>query len=97
MEIQIISSRLLDQIADFNSAILVPGHGPPGTGKDLSLLKEYIMHCRQVAEDMHNNGEEESSISRKVIPEAYSTWELPNFYAANLRFFYRQLSAEKGE
>ncbi len=88
---------ILDLIDALEPSILVPGHGPPGTKEDLSMLKGYIDHCRQTAMDMHERGEEEDGISRKVIPTSYSKWDMPNFYPANLRFYYRLISVERGK
>ena len=85
--------QTLEQVAAYDAPILVPGHGPPGTKDDINLQLDYMAHCKQTASTMLANGQDEEAISGQIIPERFADWEFPNFYAANLRYYYRKLTA----
>ncbi|HET6445647.1 MAG TPA: MBL fold metallo-hydrolase [candidate division Zixibacteria bacterium] len=85
--------RTLDQVAAYDASIFVPGHGLPGTKDDINLQLDYIAQCKHTVSTMLANGQEEEAIGEQIIPEPFVDWEFANFYAANLRYYYRKLTA----
>jgi glyoxylase-like metal-dependent hydrolase (beta-lactamase superfamily II) len=77
---------ILDDLATLGADVLVPGHGPVGSPADLRMLQDYVRSCALVAGQLS----EETEIDRAPVPEAYRDWELANFYAANLRYFWQR-------
>ncbi len=81
--------HVLQSILDGASGILdarcfVPGHGPAGAAEDLRRLVNYVESCQRAAGSLAAEGQAE--VDSVPIPEAFSSWTMPRFFYANLRF-----------
>jgi len=75
----------LDEIGTFEGDVLIPGHGPPGSKNDLSLLRHYIDHCEQAADSLLDEEDAATQIADLAIPDPYMAWAFANFYPMNIR------------
>ncbi len=64
----------------------VPGHGPVGRTEELATLATYLDDLQRLA----------VVIDEVAIPEAYRSWGLRRFFAANLEFAAGPGSAGEG-
>lgn len=78
--------KTLKEIGDFKARLFVPGHGLPGTKKDLNLLVEYIESCLGTARTLVKEGRNEiETIKALEVPGRFKHWQLSRFYQSNLR------------
>ena len=80
---------IYEQIRSLQAEVLVPGHGPVGGLADMSQMEEYIQHCDRLASELAAAGDKAVKFNALQIPGEYSSWNLSQFYAANLNFLYR--------
>jgi len=78
------------KIRSLQAKVLVPGHGPVGGLGDMSQIEEYIQHCDRLASELAAAGDKAVNFNALQIPSEYSSWNLSQFYAANLNFLYRR-------
>lgn len=74
-----------------NYKVLVPGHGPLGSGKDLGVLLNYFREIRSVSESFVQS--KENPEEKTILPKApFDQWHLLNFYKDNVLFDLRYLN-----
>lgn len=88
--------EILGEIETFEADVLVPGHGPPGSKKDLSLILQYIDHCEQAADSIQGEEAAEAQIASLVIPEPFAKWNYAIFYPTNIRYFLMSIKNGAG-
>ena len=79
--------EILEEIGTFEADTLIPGHGPPGSKHDLSLMRQYIDHCEQAADSILDVENAEVQIANLVLPDPYAAWDYAIFYPTNVRHF----------
>jgi len=82
--------RIMERIAEVHPQTLVPSHGPVGSSADLERFSGYIGTLDRLAQESVAAGEPEEAASETAIPEPYASWEVPSFFAQNLRLFHRR-------
>jgi len=73
---------ILNSVADLEAEVLVPGHGPLGTQKDLALMMDYVRVVADLAKEQ-TDGE------TIAPPPPFDTWEMDMFFYSNLNFMSR--------
>ena len=73
---------ILKQVGQLDANLLVPGHGPVSTQKDLALMIDYV----QVVADL---AKQHADIEIITPPPPFDTWELDTFFQSNLDFLSR--------
>lgn len=73
---------ILKKLSQLDANLLVPGHGPLGTKKDLALMLDYV----QVVSDLAKQHTDDEIITP---PPPFDTWELDMFFQSNLDFLSR--------
>jgi len=75
-------SSILKQVGQLDATLLVPGHGPLGTQKDLARMIDYVQMAGEMAK--------KTADSDNVAPPApFDTWEFDMFFQSNLDFMSR--------
>lgn len=84
----------LREIGRLDARSFVPGHGPVGTLEDVKLLIAYIEDCLEVAGRLVKVGSAgEEAIRELAVPAPFQSWQLSQFYRANLRFVCERLAS----
>jgi len=75
----------------------VPGHGPPGKGRDLRLQAEYIVALEKMVASVVRRGGTVEDALRHPLPKPFTTWQRQGMgrFEANVRSTFERLSAEK--
>jgi len=71
--------RVLDKVEALDCKVLVPGHGPVGTNRDIGLTREYIFALEKVVRE---KGRAEALKTK--APPPFDTWNLKAFWRENL-------------
>jgi cyclase len=87
--------KCLYKIEAMNPAVLVPGHGPVGSKKDISELQNYLDYINQTAGELIKKGVEPDSVKDMPMPEIYQSWLFKNFYLPNIKFQMKKLLAQR--
>jgi cyclase len=77
--------------ADTNYSRYVPGHGPVGRKKEISLLISYMKDLRQLVSSGIQKDQPDSVIIKTNVPDAYKDWWYGRFYQPNLEFLCGEL------
>lgn len=64
---------------------VIPGHGPVGTGADISMMKQYLIDITTLATQIAERGATESDIIQMTVPAIYQAYEWPSTYGVNLQ------------
>ena len=73
---------ILKQVGLLDANLLVPGHGPLGTPKDLPLMIDYVKVVADLAADRADD-------AKIAPPPPFDTWEMDIFFQSNLDFMSR--------
>jgi len=84
--------RILDKIEALDAKTLVPGHGPAGTPKDISPVKDYVLALQKLVEDVRTSGGGLNRAAERPIPTPFDTWKWRSFYKDNLEFLFQRNS-----
>lgn len=76
----------LDEIANLDVQVIVPGHGPVGDASDIATMRQYLMDAQQNAAQALQDGATLENAGEIAMAEAYTDWWFPHFYAMNMRF-----------
>lgn len=68
--------EILDRIEALDAKVLVPGHGPPGTSKDLQAMRDYV-HAAERGDP-------------RSIPSAFASWKWRAFWTENVEFLAKR-------
>lgn len=81
----------LREILQLSPEIIVPGHGPVGTIKDVHLLVDYYEELLAIATAIRSSGSVLDPAAPIQIPERFHGWEFDNYFQDNLRFIFNTL------
>ncbi len=84
--------RILDRIEALDAKTLVPGHGPVGTPKDISPVKDYVLALQRIVAEVQASGGSLSEAQAKPIPSPFDAWKSRSFYNENLEFLFKESS-----
>jgi glyoxylase-like metal-dependent hydrolase (beta-lactamase superfamily II) len=88
---------ILDQVADLNPQLLVPGHGPLGPPESLRDMARYVRTLDGLARKMVEEGQAEETIDAITAPEPYRNWLFGSFFPVNMHFLYQRHVAQQGQ
>ena len=80
----------LRAVRNLEPRLLVPGHGPPGTPRDLDLMVDYVSALDNLARDLVQDGVGPDELDRHAVPELFVGWDMDRFFVVNLRAFYQR-------
>ncbi len=81
--------RILDRIEALDAKTLVPGHGPVGTPKDISAVRDYVQLLERTVTAVRSKGGNASEAVRVPIAAPFHTWKWRGFYKENLEFLFK--------
>lgn len=89
-------ARLAGEMIDrYEGKTLIGGHGPPGTTRELGLIKRYLEHVLQGAKDNLGEGVEDPlEIATRIGPGPLEGWSIPERLVLNVA---RAIMDLKGE
>lgn len=84
---------ILRMLEDSKYETILPGHGPGGTDKDLSLMQEYINLLETLVSNAIEQGETIKYVINQELPEPFRTWSIGSpRLEANCQFMFDYLS-----
>lgn len=84
--------RILDGVRRLHPDIVIPGHGPVGTVRDVVRVQEYLRDLIRLVRTAEAEGRSLASIS---IPDRYRRWVASSFFGSNLARVRREVRAER--
>jgi cyclase len=84
--------RILERIEMLEPRLVVPGHGPIGTGEDVTRLRDYLLDLERLATDALDRGGAEEDLAAISIPVQYAGWDEPDLFYQTLRAIYQTLA-----
>ena len=84
------ANRLLKYDAD----VIVPGHGPVGTKKDLTLMRDYLALVRREARKRFDAGMSPEDAARDIKLGVYASWSDAERVLANVMRCYQEFRNE---
>ena len=86
--------KTLEEILKLDAEKFVPGHGSPGSRKDVRDFLGYLADLRALVEPAVGRGDSLEQLIRETsIPAKYSSCRFSNFFPANLQRMYAELKA----
>jgi glyoxylase-like metal-dependent hydrolase (beta-lactamase superfamily II) len=83
----------LEQLETWEAEVLVPGHGPIGSPKDLTLQKEYIVTLKALITGSVKGEEPIDEALERPLPAPFDEWSVDGApLEPNVRFLYDWLS-----
>lgn len=84
---------ILRVLLEMDVETFIPGHGPPGSKKDLVLLVEYLDTLEEIAQQSVAAGVLEQELPEIDIPAPFDRWSFGiNRFEPNIRFFYERVA-----
>ncbi len=84
--------KILDQVEGLEPAILVPGHGPVGTVKDLQPMRDYVHAVVGFADEARRAGRDPREAARDPIPAPFDEMRWRAFWPENVEYLMRRSS-----
>jgi cyclase len=81
----------LDSVGHLNINVMVPGHGPVGTGADIAPMKLYFDNVKNAAITCFKKGILPENDLMLKSPSSFDNWFLSNFYKPNVISEYNRL------
>ena len=87
---------ILSSLRNLKPRQIIPGHGPPGTLRELAALQDYLERLLKRADKLLEKGVRQDKSSKLTPPAAYQDWLLDEYYPTNLRRALQFLARERG-
>ncbi len=86
--------KTLEEVLKLDAEKFVPGHGSPGTKKDVRDFLGYLEDLKAIVDPAVARGDSlEQLLRNTAIPAKYSAYRFPGFFPANLQRMYAELKA----
>lgn len=87
--------RVADRIAGLDVEVIVPGHGPLGTKKELREMRDYLALVRREARKSYRAGEPSDEAARKLkVGGFYTQWANPERLPMIVQRLYMEFQGE---
>ncbi len=87
-------TKTLQQALELDADKFIPGHGAPGSRKEVRDFQEYLEDLKAMVEPAVARGDSVEQLIRDTpIPARYAGFRFPNFFPANLQKMYAELKA----
>lgn len=80
--------RILEEVRRLRPEVIVPGHGPMGDARSLTLVKEYIRDVTRLVQTSSGHRYHRAAVP---IPERYRSWSGSAFYESNVARIRKEL------
>jgi cyclase len=81
--------EILDKVEALDAKTLVPGHGPVGSSKDISPIRDYVNLLERTVAEVRSSGGGLPEAVKKPIPASFGAWKWRGFYKDNLEFLFK--------
>jgi cyclase len=87
--------RVADRVADMDVDVIVPGHGPIGTKRELREMRDYLALVRREARRSYRAGEPAAEAARKLrVGGYYTQWTTPERLPVIVQRLYMELQGD---
>ncbi len=83
--------RILREMRRHRADVLLPGHGPVGTGRSLERNLGYWLNLRKAVSTAIRHGAGPGAVAQLPIPRAYRDWRFSFMFPENALRIYRHL------
>jgi len=83
-----------DRVLAFEADVIVPGHGPIGTRKELALMREYLALVRREAKTRFEAGMPAEAAARDIKLGVYASWHEAERLLPNVMRCYQEFRGE---
>ncbi len=92
-----LHKKQLQYFLDSDYLILVPGHGPVGSKKDIELQLEYLTVMEHLVGEVVRDGGSLGKAQQIKLPEPFDRWLYGGMsrFEVNVKFFYKILGGKK--
>ncbi len=88
--------KTLEALLRLDAEKYVPGHGAPGTRKDVKDFLGYLEDLKSLVEPAVVRGDSVEQLLRDTpVPSRYSAYRFPEFFPSNLQKMYAELKARQ--
>lgn len=84
----------VDHLLRFDADVIVPGHGPIGTRRELRLMRDYLARVRREARRRFAAGMSAEDAARDIRLGAYAAWSDPERIYPNVLRCYQEFRRE---
>lgn len=96
--IRVWQDNLEKLISDYETAKVIPGHGPVGDRTTLLTQKNYLSDLEALAMEWREAGlSQEEAIAQTTVPTAYADYLFQELFSGNLEVAYQQIVLEQDE
>lgn len=78
--------RIFDKVEALDAKVLVPGHGPVGSPKDIAENRRYVEALQRMVEELRSSGGGLEQGVRKSLGAPFDGWKWRSFKRDNLEF-----------
>jgi cyclase len=86
--------RAVDRVLEFEADVIVPGHGPIGTKKDVRLMRDYLALVRREAKTRFDAGLSAEAAASDIKLGAYASWREAERILPNVMRCYQEFRNE---
>jgi cyclase len=83
-----------DRVLEFEADVIVPGHGPIGTKKDVRLMRDYLALVRQAAKRHFDAGRPAEEAAADIKLGEYASWREAERILPNVMRCYQEFRNE---
>ncbi len=86
---------VLERILEFDADIYIPGHGPPGSKRDVRECLNYFQDLRAVVGTFVSSGQSlEQAMQETQLPVKYQNYRFKYLFPSNVQRMYEELKEE---
>lgn len=86
--------RAADRLLTFEADVIVPGHGPIGTRKDVTYMRDYLVLVRREAKKRFDAGMPPEAAARDIKLGVYASWREAERILPNVMRCYQEFRNE---
>lgn len=87
-------ASILNRLEKYRAQTILPGHGPPGTGKVLSVTRDYLEEVDRLAQTALRRSNSLRSLLEVSVPTPFRDWRFGFMFRDNLARAYRLARAK---
>jgi glyoxylase-like metal-dependent hydrolase (beta-lactamase superfamily II) len=89
--------KAADRLLAYEADVIVPGHGPIGTKRDLRLMRDYLALVRREAKKRFDAGMPPGAAAEDIKLGVYASWREPERILPNVMRCYQEFRDEADE
>lgn len=81
--------RILDRAKGLDANVLVPGHGPVGSPRDIDANRDYVEELQKTVKEVKDSGGGLEQAVDRPVGRAFAGWKWHSFRKDNLEFLFQ--------